>query len=37
MKFPDLSKTETLEKKYNGKLSPKALALMIKLLRMDPG
>jgi cyclin-dependent kinase-like len=36
LKFPDVSKPETLEKKYTGKLSTKALSLMIGLLKMDP-
>lgn len=37
LKFPsDVSKVETLEKKYTGKLSNKALSLMIGLLKMDP-
>lgn len=37
LKFPsDISKPETLEKKYAGKLSRKALSLMQGLLRMDP-
>jgi len=37
LKFPtDISKPETLEKKYAGKLSRKALSLMIGLLQMDP-
>lgn len=37
LKFPsDISKPETLEKKYTGKLSRKALSLMIGLLKMDP-
>jgi cyclin-dependent kinase-like len=36
LKFPDLSKLDTLEKKYTGKLSRKALSLMIGLLKMDP-
>ena len=35
-KFPDLSKPETLEKRYLGKLSKQALSLMELLLRMDP-
>lgn len=35
-KFPDVSKPETLEKRYGGKLSRKALSLMIGLLKMDP-
>ena len=37
LKFPsDINKPETLEKKYTGKLSRKALSLMIGLLKMDP-
>ena len=36
LKFPDVAKPETLEKKYSGKLSTKALSLMIGLLKMDP-
>lgn len=36
LKFPDVSKPETLEKKYVGKMSKKALALMNGLLKMDP-
>ena len=36
MKFPEISKPETLEKKYSGKLSKNALSLMIGLLQMDP-
>lgn len=36
LKFPDVSKPETLDKKYCGKLSTKALSLMNGLLRMDP-
>jgi cyclin-dependent kinase-like len=36
LKFPDVSKPETLEKKYTGKLSKNALSLMIGLLKMDP-
>lgn len=36
LKFPDLSKPETLEKKYTGKLSKNALSLMIGLLKMEP-
>lgn len=31
-----MTKPETLEKKYSGKLSTKALSLMIGLLKMDP-
>lgn len=37
LKFPDISKYETLEKRYAGKLSKKALNLMSGLLRMNPG
>jgi hypothetical protein len=36
LKFPNVSKPETLEKKYVGKMSKKALSLMNGLLRMDP-
>ena len=37
LKFPsDVTKVETLEKKYTGKLSKNALSLMIGLLKMDP-
>jgi cyclin-dependent kinase-like len=36
MKFPDISKPETLEKKYSGKLSKNALGLMIGLLQLNP-
>lgn len=36
LKFPDLAKPETLEKRYMGKMSAKALSLMSALLKMDP-
>jgi serine/threonine protein kinase len=36
LKFPDVSKPETLEKRYVGKMSRKALSLMNGLLRMSP-
>jgi cyclin-dependent kinase-like len=36
MKFPEILKPETLEKKYLGKLSKKALSFMKGLLKMDP-
>lgn len=36
LRFPDVSKPETLEKRYTGKLSNKALSLMISLLKMNP-
>lgn len=36
LKFPEVIKPDTLEKKYTGKLSRKALSLMIGLLKMDP-
>ncbi len=36
LKFPDIGKPETLERKYVGKLSKKALSLMKGLLNMDP-
>jgi len=37
MKFPEMIKPETLEKRYLGKLSKKALSFMKQCLRMDPG
>jgi cyclin-dependent kinase-like len=36
LKFPDMSKPETLQKKYMGKLSRRALNFMKALLMMDP-
>ena len=36
LKFPDISKPETLEKKYMSSLSKKALTLMSGLLKMNP-
>lgn len=36
MKFPDISKPETLEKRYVGTLSKNALSLVIGLLKMNP-
>ena len=35
MKFPEVTKPETLEKKYMGKLSKKALSLVKGLLKMN--
>lgn len=35
-KFPDVTKPETVEKKYSGKLSKEGLDLMQGLLQMDP-
>ena len=35
-KFPDVTKPETIEKKYAGKLSKEGLDLMQGLLMMDP-
>ena len=35
-KFPDVTKPDTLEKRYVGKLSKQALSLMEELLQMDP-
>ena len=35
-KFPELSKPETLERKYVGKMSAKALSLMNGMLTMEP-
>lgn len=36
MKFPDVPKPETLERRYLGKLTKKGLMFMKALLRMDP-
>ena len=36
-KFPELSKPETLEKKYVGKMSAQALSLMNGMLNMEVG
>ena len=36
LKFPDVSKPETLEKRYMSSLSKKALSLMSGFLQMDP-
>ena len=36
MKFPDIQKPETLEKRYMSSLSKKALSLMSGLLNMNP-
>jgi cyclin-dependent kinase-like len=36
VKFPEVTKPETLEKKYLGKLSKKALSFMKTCLKMDP-
>lgn len=36
LKFPEINKPETLEKRYMTSLSKKALQLMIGLLKMDP-
>lgn len=36
MKFPEMNKPETLEKRYLGKLSRKALSFMKECLKMDP-
>lgn len=36
IKFPDLGKPETLERRYLGKLSKKELSFMKSLLKMDP-
>lgn len=36
MKFPDVPKPETLERRYLGKLSKKGLSFMKSLLKMDP-
>ena len=36
MKFPEISKTDTIERKYLGKISKKALSFMKTILKMDP-
>ena len=36
LKFPDMSRPETLQKKYVGKLTKRALSFMKTLLLMDP-
>ena len=36
MKFPEVNKPETLEKRYLGKLSKKGLTFMKLLLNLDP-
>ena len=36
MKFPEINKPETIERRYLGKLSKKALTFMKSLLKMDP-
>ena len=36
MKFHEISKPETLEKRFLGKLSKKALSFIKSLLKMDP-
>jgi len=36
LKFPEMNKPETLEKRYLGKLSKKALSFMKECLKMDP-
>eukprot|EP00291_Cryptomonas_curvata_P022074 CAMPEP_0172165548 /NCGR_PEP_ID=MMETSP1050-20130122/8474_1 /TAXON_ID=233186 /ORGANISM="Cryptomonas curvata, Strain CCAP979/52" /LENGTH=321 /DNA_ID=CAMNT_0012836033 /DNA_START=308 /DNA_END=1269 /DNA_ORIENTATION=- len=36
LKFPDMSRPETLEKRYVGKVTKKALSFMKGLLQMDP-
>ncbi len=36
MKFPEINKPETLERRYLGQLSKKALNFMKSLLKMDP-
>jgi cyclin-dependent kinase-like len=36
MKFPEITKPETIERRYLGKLSKKALNFMKSLLKMNP-
>ena len=37
LKFPDMSRPETLQKKYVGKVTKRALHFMKSVLQMDPG
>ena len=37
MKFPEIPKTETLERRYIGKISKKGLQFLKSLLKMEPG
>jgi cyclin-dependent kinase-like len=36
MRFPDINNLETIDKRYLGKLTPKALNFLKQLLRMNP-
>jgi len=36
MKFPDIHNLETIDKRYLGKLSPKAINFLKMVLRMNP-
>lgn len=36
MKFPEITVLDTIEKRYIGKLNPKALSLLKCLLKMNP-
>ena len=36
MKFPEINKSETIERRYLGKLSKKALNFIKCILKMDP-
>ena len=36
MKFPDIGKPETIERRYLGKLPRKAIGFVKALLKMDP-
>lgn len=36
LKFPEITKPETIERRYLGKLSKKALNFMKSVLKMDP-
>jgi cyclin-dependent kinase-like len=36
MRFPEIPKPETIERRYLGKLSKKGLSFMKSLLKMDP-
>lgn len=36
MRFPEITSLDSIEKRYLGKLTPKALSFLKSLLRMDP-
>jgi cyclin-dependent kinase-like len=36
LKFPDMTRPETLQKKYMGRLTKRAMALMVQMLQLEP-